>query len=180
MAEISGDWFWEMDADYRLTYVSDRFFEITNASRNQIIGASRRELARQYVDNPHWRAHLADLEAHREFRNFEYLLQVDGGAFMVNISGKPIFNDAGDFSGYRGTGADVTQITNDRKMLEDTNRNFGDSVTYASTIQRSLLVRPETLKSIWARWPLSGSQKMLWAGILLDWPDWRLTISCLF
>lgn len=146
MAEISGDWFYEMDADYRLTYVSDRFFEITNASRNQIIGASRRELARQYVDNSHWRAHLADLEAHREFRNFEYLLQVDGGAFMVNISGKPIFNDAGDFRGYRGTGADVTQITNDRKMLEDTNRNFGDSVTYASTIQRSLLVRPETLK----------------------------------
>ena len=75
---------------------------------------------------------------------------------MLRISGKPIFDDEGQFIGYRGTGSDVTQLTKDKQLLEDTNRNFGESVSYASAIQRGLLPEPEMLSA------MIGKSSLLW------------------
>ena len=70
---------------------------------------------------------------------------------MAQINGKPLYNSDDEFIGYRGTGTDVTDITRDRKLLEETNRNFGDSVSYASTIQRGLLPKSEQLETLFGR-----------------------------
>lgn len=157
MAEISGDWFYEMDREFRLQYISDRFFEITKGSPDQVIGKTRAEIVGEKAETAFWQSHMALLASHQPFRNFEYpFLSESGETFMLRISGKPIFDDDGHFIGYRGTGSDVTQLTKDKKLLEDTNRNFGESVSYASAIQRGLLPEPDRLSA------MIGKSSLLW------------------
>ena len=165
MAEISGDWFYEMDHDLRFTFISDRFFEIAKIAPDQVLGKSRLELIGTRAQEPKWQAHLADLNQHKPFKNFEYRLSFDDGEPLVfSINGKPIFDDEGKFTGYRGTGADVSDITRDRQLLEETNRNFGESVSYASSIQRGLLPSKEMLDNYFGKTSLIWQPKDLVGG----------------
>ena len=45
LAEVSGDWFFEMDSDLRLSFISDRFYEITGLTPDEVIGRTRQEIA---------------------------------------------------------------------------------------------------------------------------------------
>ena len=64
-----------------------------------------------------WQAHLADLEAHRPFRDFEYVYAAeDGRTLHFRISGRPVYDDDGRFVGYRGTGSDVTAVNHWPKL----------------------------------------------------------------
>lgn len=74
LAEVSGDWFFEMDSELRLSFISDRFFEITGLEPDDVIGRTRRELAAGTNTDGIFEKHIADLESHREFRRFEYEL----------------------------------------------------------------------------------------------------------
>jgi PAS domain S-box-containing protein len=109
-ALTSSDWFWETDENHRFTYISEgiRQFGQEPASR---IGKSRIELAVDIESNAEkWRAHAAELERHEPFRNFVYTRKVgDEPENTVSISGNPMFDAAGRFTGYRGTARDITR-----------------------------------------------------------------------
>jgi len=113
-ASASSDWFFETDADLRFSYVSNRFLEVTGLPPEAILGKTRSELAGRKVraEAPvKWHDHLADLNAHRPFRDFDYPLRGADGAWRhIRISGVPRFDVDGTFLGYRGTGTDITQI----------------------------------------------------------------------
>jgi len=107
--EISCDWIWEMDANLRMSFLSDRFFEVFPVNRDQVIGKTRLEFSGLTEIDEHWRAHYDDIANHRPFRNFQYkTTQSDGRPHNIQISGKPIFDANGVFTGYRGTGTDRT------------------------------------------------------------------------
>ena len=111
IAETAGDWIYEMDANLRFTYISGRFFEIFPVTPAQVIGKTRQEFAGRELDEPHWKKHYSDLAAHRPFRNFAYsTTMADGSIRYLEISGKPVFSSDGEFTGYRGTGSDVTEL----------------------------------------------------------------------
>jgi C4-dicarboxylate-specific signal transduction histidine kinase len=56
-----------------------------------------------------WAAHIAAHELHEAFRDFVYsLLRPDGSTMYVKTSGRPVFDDRGQFLGYRGIGSDIT------------------------------------------------------------------------
>ena len=140
MAEISGDWFFEMDSDLRLSFISNRFFELLDIERDQVIGKRRDELSQNQQNSEIWTAHLDDLANHRPFRHFEYPFRLnEKDTRILSISGRPVFDEDGRFTGYRGVGSDVTELHEKEQMLAEANRNFGESVTYASSIQRGLL-----------------------------------------
>ncbi len=157
MAEISGDWFYEMDAGLRFSYISDRFFEITGLQKNDVLGKTRQMVAEQFSTQPHILEHLSTLEAKSDFRDFEYTIKTgDGEACYISVSGKPIYSEVGEFLGYRGTGRDVTILREKEHLLAEANRNFGDSVSYASRFQHRLLTRPENLSPHW------GEVELIW------------------
>ncbi len=107
IAEASSDWIWEMDADLRFTYLSDRIIETSGLHPSEVVGKTRRELSRD--DDEHWASHYADLKARRPFKDFEYSSRDLGkGIRHFRVSGKPIYDKRGRFAGYRGTGRDVT------------------------------------------------------------------------
>jgi diguanylate cyclase len=104
-AEMSADWFWEQGPDLRFLHQSD----IPLTSLPTDVGKTRWEFADPAMDPRRWDSHKADLAARRPFRDFRWeRIQTDGKRRYMSTSGDPVFNEAGEFLGYHGTGRDVT------------------------------------------------------------------------
>jgi PAS domain S-box-containing protein len=115
-AEASADWFWEMDADLRFTYVSSRYETVTRGPRDSVLGKTLSEVRGVDLQDEVWIRHLADLHARRPFRNFQHAnRRHDGQTYYYLINGKPVFDGKGEFLGYRGSGTDITE----RKRAEE-------------------------------------------------------------
>ena len=127
-AEMGSDWFWEMGPDLKFTYHSPRYFEITGFRPEDKIGTTRTQYvdpASLTVDPQKWAAHLADLEARRPFRNFEYAFVAQGGqSISARISGMPLFDATGSFLGYRGIGTDITDMVESARALRVSDEQF--------------------------------------------------------
>ena len=122
-AETASDWYWETGPDHRFTYVSDPV-RASFGEPSWIIGKSRRDLAPQgELGQEKWREHFALLDRHEPFRNFEYTLRgADNIARHVSVSGRPVFDDAGRFMGYRGTTTDLTAQREAEERLHQTQK----------------------------------------------------------
>lgn len=112
---LSSDWYWEQDDQFRFTEFSTPVERLTSTSVSSLIGTLRWELPTKDVSEETWRAHRALLERHEPFRDFE-LQRINevGETIWISINGDPIFDAAGRFRGYRGTGHNIT----DRKLAE--------------------------------------------------------------
>ncbi|MEX2240951.1 MAG: EAL domain-containing protein [Burkholderiales bacterium] len=107
LTELSSDWYWEQDADLRFTLVSSKIREF---SMDAQIGKTRWETPVEGVSEEQWRAHRGLLEARQPFQDFVYQRRdVHGELRTISISGRPIFDEQGNFQGYRGSGRDITQ-----------------------------------------------------------------------
>jgi PAS domain S-box-containing protein len=119
-AAASADWFWEMDKELKFTFFSDRHSEITGLQPDRFLGKKRGDVNQGSMDTDVWLGHLDDLEARRPFRDLRYLLNLeDGRNLPVSISGRPFFDEDGNFCGYRGTGRDDSERSNFEKMLSE-------------------------------------------------------------
>jgi diguanylate cyclase (GGDEF)-like protein/PAS domain S-box-containing protein len=109
LTELSSDWYWEQDADLRFTQISSRVHEFALGSEEDI-GKARWEVSRLHMTNEQWLPHKAALAARRSFQDFVYQrYDVYGNLRIISVSGRPIFDEAGRFQGYRGTGRDITE-----------------------------------------------------------------------
>ena len=107
--ESASDWFWETDRDLCYSYVSERYQEATGLSPESRLGRRRGDFRLEGPDDGDWSSHLADLEARRPFRDFIFAyLDADGHRRVAKVSGRPVFDENGNFSGYRGVGRDIT------------------------------------------------------------------------
>lgn len=123
-AAAASDWFWETDADLRFTYVSERMADATGTRPDEVLGRTREELASDRSAQS-MSGHLADLRDHRPFRDFVYeLRRQDGQLRMVRISGTPILDSNGAFTGYRGVGTDITDNLRTQRDLSDSQIRF--------------------------------------------------------
>tara|TARA_R110002072_G_scaffold244958_1_gene404302 strand:+ start:643 stop:2295 length:1653 start_codon:yes stop_codon:yes gene_type:complete len=117
-AEASQDWLWEMDENLRFSYFSDRFYWASGVRPEQLLGRSRRETLWDNPEEEPWKSHIADLEAHRSFRDFIHSrVRPDGEVSYLSISGKPVYDKDGAFKGYRGTGRNITKQWNVEREL---------------------------------------------------------------
>ena len=115
-AEIGSDWMWEMDSDLRYSYFSEPTHRMTGLPQEHYLGKTKIEAGQGIADEAAWQQHLADLEAHRPFRDFCYSIADAGGCTSHwSISGTPVFDANGDFKGYRGIGSDISE----RKATEE-------------------------------------------------------------
>ncbi|MDH3473006.1 MAG: PAS domain S-box protein [Rhodospirillales bacterium] len=109
-ALAAADWLWEMDEELRFSYFSEHFAEITGVPQETLLGKTREETGIPSLEPEAWQRHLADLAAHRPFRDFRHLRKrPDGSTVLLSISGGPVFDAEGRFRGYRGTGTDITK-----------------------------------------------------------------------
>ena len=108
-AAASSDWFWEMDADLRFTYLSAEIENVTGLPAEWHYGKRREEVGIPDVSAKIWTEHLAALEARQPFKDFVYRRNGRKGDVWLRISGVPVFDENGRFQGYRGTGSDLTE-----------------------------------------------------------------------
>ena len=109
LAGLSSDWYWEQDDAFRFTVMSRDEGSKNGKILNEYLGKTRWEMPIS-VPPGVWEAHKADLFAHRPFSDFEYKAEfADHEPRWFSISGEPLFNANGAFTGYRGTGKDITE-----------------------------------------------------------------------
>jgi PAS domain S-box-containing protein len=109
-ASTSGDWFWECDAQMRMTWMSEEVERVTGIRRDWHYGKTRLELAGPSIDpsKEPWRSHLDAIERRAPFRDFLYQRIGPSSAQWITSSGVPFFDEHGVFAGYRGTAREVT------------------------------------------------------------------------
>ncbi|MCH6587750.1 MAG: type II toxin-antitoxin system prevent-host-death family antitoxin, partial [Proteobacteria bacterium] len=116
-AETASDWFWETDEHLRFSYFSGRHDDI-GLEIKKTLGKTRPEVTIEDTAQKKWRAHLADLAVQKPFKDFRYAGRArDGRVIQLSVSGRPIFDEAGNFKGYRGTGTDITALTKAENAL---------------------------------------------------------------
>ena len=119
-------WFWEMDAELRFSWFSPNAHLAIGRSPDAMLGLRRQEIAVQVPadEQPMWASHLDDLAQHRPFMQFEYRVALPGGSYQwLSISGVPIFDEAGGFGGYRGTGSNVSDRKTQQVALEQATKD---------------------------------------------------------
>jgi PAS domain S-box-containing protein len=120
LVELSSDWFWEQDADFRYTAISGGVVNKGNFRVDASLGRTRWELHIVGVSDEAWARHRAQLERHEPFQNFTYRIDPgDGRVHWYRVSGKPVFAADGRFAGYRGTGHDITRAREAEQALHD-------------------------------------------------------------
>ena len=145
-AEVSSDWFWEQDEELRISFVSEnevsRKLGATNARQ---VGKTRWEVVTRGFTEEQRRAHQADLDARRPFQRFRFQRDdADGQLRHIEINGKPVFDSAGHFKGYRGTAKDITaEIANEIEL----GRRVEERTAELRLIQGELL-RKERLSTL--------------------------------
>ncbi|MBN9426693.1 MAG: EAL domain-containing protein [Burkholderiales bacterium] len=119
LTHLSSDWIWETDAQHRLSYLSESVDSVLGPWRRTLLGRRRWENPECDFLRPDWDSHRAICEAHKPFENFEFS-QIDreGHVFHLSLNGRPVFDDAGRFIGYRGTGRNITREKQQRMLLE--------------------------------------------------------------
>ncbi len=110
VADIATEWFWEQDAEMRITYLSPGFEKATGTPRENVIGHTRAEIMHEgaYMN---YEEHLHQMQAHEPFHNVVYRSNLnEAQETWFRTSGKPVFDEAGVFTGYIGTAANVTEF----------------------------------------------------------------------
>jgi PAS domain S-box-containing protein len=104
--ESASDWYWETGPDHRFITESEQLGTIPTRR----IGTLAWDYARDMEEEPEkWRLHLANLDAHKPFRDFSYrAASRDGSEVYLAASGKPLFDPQGRFLGYRGVSRHIT------------------------------------------------------------------------
>ena len=111
LVEGTTDWVWETDEQHKFAWFSKSFDAIIGIPSATLLGKRRWDMASEVheIESHKWESHIADLSVHRPFRDFHYWIRTgDGTAKWISISGSPLFDDSGQFKGYRGSGTDVT------------------------------------------------------------------------
>jgi PAS domain S-box-containing protein len=103
--ELSSDWYWEQDAEGKLTQFSGPVEEMLgigdSATAEGLAAAGWNVEERAALD-----AKIADRES---FLDFVYSRTMPNGSVQyLQVSGEPMFDAACGFAGYRGIGLDVT------------------------------------------------------------------------
>jgi len=128
-AEVASDWFWEMDENLRFSFFSGQIFAVFGLNPDTMLGKTRRELSAEPIDDPKWLHHFDDLEAHRPFSDFQYDFRLsEDKTLSISISGKPVFDDHGNFSGYRGCGTNITARVEAERALQDVRDNLDKEI----------------------------------------------------
>jgi diguanylate cyclase (GGDEF)-like protein/PAS domain S-box-containing protein len=136
LVAMSSDWYWEQDEAFRFTHVTGDFTEKSGIATERVLGRRRWDYVPALTDTELGRDHIATLEAHEPFRNLEYRVVDDNGEerwFCIN--GQPTFDETGRFTGYRGTGSDITA----RKVTEQRVHHVAQHDVLTGLPNRSLL-----------------------------------------
>lgn len=119
LLDLVADWYWELDADLRFTQL-----KILNGIKNSDFTAQRClhkhlwETDFEVQVGSDWEAQRQRLEQRQPFQDLIIHRPVQSGEeCYLSLSGKPVFDGAQQFTGYRGIAKDVSAFQSDYENL---------------------------------------------------------------
>lgn len=110
LSKLSSDWFWEQDEALRFVSLAGDEALTNELDTASYVGQTRWDMPALNLTDSDWAAHKALLQARLPFRNLQMQkLDQAGRLRWVSVSGEPIFDAQGRFTGYRGVGSDITE-----------------------------------------------------------------------
>ncbi|MBK5265482.1 MAG: EAL domain-containing protein [Alphaproteobacteria bacterium] len=104
-------WFWETDSQGALTYVSDSLVTTLGVEMQQLIGRALIDLVVGKDKNGSEERTLGFyLSSRTAFSDIVMWATCEDGERWWSISGQPIYRKSGRFSGFRGSGTDLTEM----------------------------------------------------------------------
>lgn len=113
LTELASDWYWEQDENGNFTKVYGPVQEMLCTPVKTLLGEVKAAQVARW--NEVERAALvANIAARRPFLDFVCSrVNTDGTHQYFQVSGEPMFDASGRFTGYRGVGRDVTECMRD-------------------------------------------------------------------
>jgi PAS domain S-box-containing protein len=122
LTALASDWYWEQDENFRFTFRSGNTQKSLGLTYDEVLGKTRWELPALNLTEADWIRHRTKLERWQPFHDFEIQRPgPDGRARWVSLSGEPVFDARGRFTGYRGVGHDITEAREARDRIEKMN-----------------------------------------------------------
>ena len=108
LTELASDWYWEQNESGNFTQVSGPALEMVGIGMPAFLGDANAGGATGWNESE--RVLLqAKIAAREPFLDFAFSrINGDGSEQQFRVSGEPMFNDSGRFTGYRGIGVEVT------------------------------------------------------------------------
>src|SRR5215469_3568963 len=131
LVQFSFDVYWETDAQHR--FIRQEFADALAEQPVSELGKKRWEVPYLEPDEEAWRRHRETLDAHLPFRDFELARPTpQGGKRYVSVSGLPVFDQTGQFIGYRGVGRHITEQKRSEQALRESEARFRIFVDHAN------------------------------------------------
>ena len=130
-AKAASDTLWESDTQHRLTWMSDpEFLGNRYFSTTMMVGRRRWEFPGVApIESPEWAPLLEALDNRRPFRDFEFAAHLENGRSVHRrISGVPVFDEDGNFTGYRGVSSDITANVIQQREARETQQRLIDAI----------------------------------------------------
>ena len=129
LSALGSDWYWEADAEYRLTQISDGFSRMSGRAAEEMLGKARWDHAFITPVGSDWSAHKAVITRYAPFRGLTLRYTSPQGVVAYgSLNGEPVFQDDGTLTGYRGVGNDITAelvLRQQLRMQHDVARILG-------------------------------------------------------
>jgi len=127
--EMASDWTWEIDENLKFCTISGRILNALGVNAENYIGQTIQQTAAE--DNPQgqWHQLAHKLDNKQEILDFDYWIDREGQSpLYIRINGRPLFDEDGAFSGFYGTGSDLTSTRTAEQALRRSERKFRDLV----------------------------------------------------
>jgi len=117
-AGIAADWFFETDSNFRISYISKKYGDITGLNSDLLIDQYVLDIFRANKDDVLIESLLRNLQANLAIHDFECALRLDKNSdLLFRYSGMPYEDEDGVFCGYRFVAHDITESQNLSRQL---------------------------------------------------------------
>ena len=125
-AATAADWFWETDAQFRITQVEGRFQEVMGIGPDSVLGRTRREILEgDHAVAADWDEHDRLMTAQLPIVDFEYVFpHGDGSRRWIRMNARPYYGVDGRFKGFRGSARDFSSEQRTRRALMESENLF--------------------------------------------------------
>lgn len=109
LTELASDWYWEQDEKGNFTKIYGPVLDMLGIKVDHLMGESKGNNGTRW-NEAEYSVFKANITARRPFIDFIYRrTKPDGSTQYLMVSGEPMFDSSGRFTGYRGIGKDVTE-----------------------------------------------------------------------
>jgi PAS domain S-box-containing protein len=131
--EIGFDYSWEMDAEYRMSYVSPNYEAIVGVPASEALGKRFAETPGVRVEPEMGKMAILAQKEKKPYRDFVYSRKLPSGEIRwFSVSATPLFGEHGEFLGLRGVASNITERKKAEAAARLAQRQLHDAVAHVT------------------------------------------------